>query len=294
MAAVVALWLLAVVCIVFGKYHSHVSRPANVLIGFFTVSLVVGFSLWALYPRATMDDKRIELRGLRARERLESPLDRVLAYRRDKKGDWWVETEDRRARVGVQEPWELHRAFVELAPKKLHAKKMRFPGVAPAEEFMGLWTFDVEWLALRAKTTIGVLLVVLAIERKAGFGLTGQLCALLFFPAIEGWGRLDITRDGLVRRGPRHRYSIPWAEAQAIFEERKGGKRSFVVVGAGHAIEIPAHLAIEREVMEKVLYSFPTAILCVNFDETTLRGYRRRKRAKEPVKRDDLLPALTA
>lgn len=135
--------------------------------------------------------------------------------------------------------------------------------------------------------------MTLAFRRFSWSGF-GQLMGLFIGPSLEAWERIDVTREGIVRRDPFRRHEVRWKDAKAIFREGTKDKRSFVIVGPDAAIHVPAHLAIDRHLMEKVLYSLPDPILCVNFDETTLRGYRRRETAKSKSEAvPDLLPTLT-
>lgn len=271
------------------------------------VAILIGLAARVFFTRAILEDGILTLYALRPRERLRAPFDAVVGYHMDKAGAWWIHTRPERTsctdpatkrRVAVREPWELHRAFVELAPKRLGTRRWRFTGIPPTKEFRGLWTFDVERFAHRALPQLaGMLTGVLIgffLTRRRNLGAVGQPLGLLLIPLIESWGRLDVTDEGVVHRTPFRRKTILWSEAKAIFREGTAARRSFVIVGPECAIDIPTHLASDLELIQKVLYSLPSPILCVNFDETTLRGYRRRKKAKEPARNEDLLPALTA
>ena len=303
---VVVLWALMSLIVAFAPPR-HTAEAVFLLAVF---AGMVFLTLYVFVTRATIRDGTLTLHALRRRERLRAPLDAVVGYHMDKEtGAWWVHTRPEgtactepaaRTRVALVEPWELHRAFVDLAPKKLGGRKRRFPGVPPEEDFVGLWTFDVERFAGRALPQLagmftGIAIVALLTPHRHP-GLILQPLSLLLVPALLAWDRLDVTRAGIVRRGPFGRRTVLWPEVRAIFRETRHGRRSFVVVGRDAAIHLPPHLAVDRDLIEKVLYSLPDPVLTVNFDETTLRGYRRRekKRSKAPARQEDLLPALTA
>lgn len=257
-------------------------------------ALLLWMTLEVLVDRAVVTPSTVRFRSIRPRRNLRTTIEEIAAYVSDKDGLWWVETASRRVAVPVSEPWALHAAMVQLVPTKLGAKRLRPLHLPPAEEFRNLWTYDVEGLFSESVGRIVAVLLCFALTRKAGPAY-GILVAPLLF-GLPDWGsRLDVTDAGLVRRGPFHRREVRWSEATAIFCERPLTSRRFVVTGPETAIEIPAHLARDLELMRKVFRSLPEGTLCVNFDETTFRGYRRRKKAKEksPARSEDLLPALT-
>lgn len=249
-------------------------------------------SIDILWRKVVIDADRLEMRSFRKISRLSCPMADVASYKALKTGHWCVLTSSRAVLIPVRDPWELHRAFVEFAPKKLGAHRMRFPGSPPGEDFVGLWTYDIQDDVLKILIVLGVMMTAFFIVRRTPWSFFGQLLPLLIGLFSRCWGRLDVTREGISLRTPLHRKSIPWTDVKAVFCE-KGEKRSFVIVGPACAIHIPAHLAIEEELMKKVMYSIPHPVLCVNFDQSTLRGYRKRKTAKSDAKTESLLPALT-
>ena len=256
-------------------------------------AMIVWLTLAVSISRASLTDGRLRLRALRRRDRLDVNLDEVVRYATDREGHWWVETADRRSKVPVEEPWTLHAAMADLAPQALAPKRLRPQHLPPPEDLRGLWTYDVEGLLSGTIGRTVAIVALVALTHRAGVAY-GLILGPLIFGLPEMGGRLDVTRDGLVRRGPFHRRSILWEQAQAIFCESPLARRRFVVTGAGTAIEIPAHLASDPELMRKVFRSLPEGTLCVNFDETTFRGYRRRKKAKDNAPQEELMPALTA
>lgn len=148
-------WLLTVGATVYSVLqHDDHSVTSALLFGCW-LTLILIFTAYVVVTRATMDAQRIELHALRKRDRLRSSLDGVVGYHMDREGAWWVHTRTEgtactdlteRTRVAVLHPWELHRAFVEIAPKKMGGRRMRFPGIPPEEDFQGLWVYDVERL----------------------------------------------------------------------------------------------------------------------------------------------------
>lgn len=264
-----------------------------VLLGLFAL-LVLGTTLSTLAARAVATERTLVLRALRPRRNLRVPMEAATGYAPDRLGRWYVEAEGRRVLVPVADPWELHAALALFAPKALRAKRLRPQHAPPAEEFRGLWTYDVEGLLSETVFRVVIVLALAFTVRGLG-GLVVFLVAPLFFGLFDMAARIDVTDEGLVRRGPFHRREIPWADAVAIFCEPPLARRRFVVTSRETAIEIPAHLARDIDLMRKVFRSLPEGTLCVNFDDTTFRGYRRRKKAgsSEPA-REELLPALTA
>ncbi len=255
--------------------------------------VVLASLLNVLVSRAVVADGALVLRSPLPRRSLRAPLGEVVRYAPDKLGRWWVETADRRVPVPVADPWEIHAALALAAPRTLAAKGLRPQHAPPTEEFPGLWVYDVE--SLLSETVVRVAIVLLLAAGSHGlFGLSVFLVAPFFFGLFEMTARLDVTDEGLVRRGPFHRRTILWSDAVAIFCEPPLPRRRFVVTGSEAAIEIPAHLARDLDLMRKVFRSLPEGTLLVNFDETTFRGYRRRKKGKEKAPQEDLMPALTA
>lgn len=258
----------------------------------FTV-LVVGSVLNVLVSRAIVTDEGLVLRSPLPRRNLRAPFGKIARYAPDRLGRWHVEVEGRLVPVPIADPWELHAALALAAPQALQAKRLRPQHAPPTEEFRGLWTYDVE--ALLSETVVRVVIVlVLAFTLRGVGSLVVFLVAPLFFGLFDMAARLDVTDTGLVRRGPFHRREIPWTETVAIFCEPPLARRRFVVTSRTTGIEIPAHLAKDLDLMRKLFRSVPEGTLCVNFDETTFRGYRRRKKANEKAVSEDLLPALTA
>ena len=268
------------------------TKPALLTILVFGLAWI---TLDTIYSRAIVDAQTVALISPRPSRRLRVPISEVVRYGIDKGGEWRIETEGRTTRIPFQHPWELHAAMVEFAPTKLGAKRLRPLHLPPTEEFANLWTLDTDGLVAEALWR-GIVCVGVGFAFRAGAAATGPLGALLLFTLGKAWSRLDVMNESLVLRSPFRRIRIDWAEATAIFCENPRTRRSFVVTAPGRGIEIPAHLAREVELMRKVFRSLPEGTLAVNFDETTFRGYRRRKQAKEktPARNEDLLPVLTA
>ncbi len=284
----VAICLLATLVSAAGK---HTSRFEWVFLGLLWLAFL-GLSFELLWSRIVIRDGHLQIYSLLPKSRLRTPIDEITAYRMDKSGHWWIETEERKVKIVLPEPWELHRALVELAPKKLGGRRLRFPGVIPEEDLVGLWNYDIQNVSNRIGLILAVMMVFFFFDRRTPWAIVVQLSAPLYALLARSWGRLDVTADGIVLRAAWVRRSIPWSDVKAIFCEKRP-KRSFVIVGSTCAIEIPAHLAIEKELMQKVLHSIPHFVLCVNFDETTMRGCRKRKAMKKEAKTESLLPALT-
>ena len=287
---------------------SLVSRAFGAFLLALAATVLVGLTLWLFVTRAILTEGTLTLRAIRQKECLTVPFDSIVGYHMDKRGTWWVHARPPgtgcthpavRTRVAVREPWAIHRAFVAQAPKRLGGRRLRFPGTPPTEEFRGLWAFDVEryagrWLPQLAGVLTAIFIGSLLTHRR-NVGMLGQPLGILLILLVEMWGRLDVTNEGISFRAPFSSRTIRWADAEVIFREGPPNRRSFVIVGIHCAIHIPAHLASDLELMKKVLYSLPQPILCVNFDETTLRGFKQRKNSKETsAPKEELLPALTA
>lgn len=259
--------------------------------------LLTGICSWLtadiFWSRVVIVGDQIEVQALRAKNRLSATFSEIVAYRMDPRGRWWLETESRKIEVPIRDPWELHRAIVERAPRALGGRRMRFPGVPSPEEFPGLWVHDFEETSSRILGYLGAMILAFFFVRKTPWFFVGSFIPPLLTAFARAWTRLDVTQTGVTLRGFALRKSIPWSEVKAIFCEKRGD-RSFVLVGPTCAIEIPSHLAIDHELMQKVMYSLPDPVLCVNFDETTLRGYKKRKAKSKEEKADILLPALTS
>ncbi len=285
--AVVSGWLLFAAF----PFLPPATGPRLLLAGFAVLVLLLTLDLLAV--KASASPEGIVLGALRPRKRLRARVDEIVRYACDREGVWWVETMERRVPVSVKEPWEFHAAMALLVPAKLGAKRMRPQHLPPDEDFRGLWVYDVERLLSETLGRAVAVVTLVALTRTIS-GAYGILLGPLLFGVFDMFARLDVTREGIVRRGPFHRRTIPWADAVAIFCERSSLRRSFVVTSRETAIEVPEHLAKDLELMRKVFRSLPEGTLCVNFDETTFRGYRRRKKAKEAVPQEDLMPALTA
>lgn len=265
------------------------------------IAVVVGAMLWLacdrVFSRAEVTPDSLLLVGLYPRKSLRTPLKAVHRYRMDDMGNWWVETIARKIKVPLGKPWTLHAAIVELWPRCLNAKRLRTHRSPSGEEFRNLRTFDLMppimglagWLC-------GAFIWFMGDPSKwASSGLSstgGYLMGLIVALGCRSWGRLDVTREGLGYRNLFDRRFIPWSEATAIFREGTKGDRRFVVTGRSVGIEIPSHLARELPIMEAVLYALPDGILCVNFDETTFRGYRRRKVKELSLPLPELQPSF--
>ena len=290
------LWVLSLplaVIFAFVPATDPFSKPLAITI---TVAGLLWITLDTVLSKVTVDGEAIVFRSPLLSRRLQVAPSSIVRYRPGKEGgDWRIEAEGRTVRVPLQSPWDLHAAMVEFAPTKLGAKRLRPLHLPTTEDFVGLWTLDTDLLVSEALWRM-IVCLGFAAAFHAGAAATGPLLALLLFTALRAWGRLDVTGEGLVRRSPFHRIQIGWSEATAIFCENPKGRRSFVVTAPGRGLEIPPHLAKDIDLMRKVFRSLPENTLCVNFDETTFRGYKRRKRTKAevPGRSEDLLPALTA
>jgi len=145
---------------------------------------------------------------------------------------------------------------------------------------------------MRVLSCLAAMILVFFFVRRTPWFFVGQFVPPLVTAFARAWTRLDVTDEGVTLRGVALRKAIPWSEVSGIFCERRH-ERSFVLVGPACAIEIPSHLAIDHELMQKVFYSLPDPVRCVNFDEKTLRGYKKRKANTKEAKEEILLPALT-
>jgi len=105
------------------------------------------------------------------------------------------------------------------------------------------------------------------------------------FPRIydlkDLFGRLSLNSDEIRLRGPLSDCRITWHETLAVFCEKRGARRYFVVTSREESIMIPCHIARDLEPMRKLFYNLPQGTLCVNFDKNFRRGYRIRRKGRE-------------
>ena len=282
-----------VLLLVFALPTLHRTSDTPLPVTLFPAFMGLGrLTLETVRARVEVSDDAVAVRSLHRWRGRTLPAEDILRYAIHE-GEWYVVVKGRTAHVPIAPPGDVHAAMAEILPKKLAAKRLRMKTLPPSEDFTDLLVFDPRRPPMPA-TLFAALLLGLVVLFRTGIGAFGALLLLVALLAIELSVRLDVTTEGLVRRGLLGTRRIAWAEATAIFCERpKKGRRSFLVTALGRSIAIPAHLARDLETMRKVLCSLPEDTRCVNFDATTFRGYRRRKKAQEHARQGDLLPVLT-
>ena len=217
------------------------------------------------------------------------------------KGFWLFLTKDGAKGTTSMDQADVHRIMAAHAPKALQAKRWKCGQVPPPENIQrGL--LDFRFPSLSLGMLVGVVLAYLFEGARAKDSLSLYLAvtiaiSLFAYDIRDLFGSLELTSEGISARWPWESRTIGWDEITAIFMEGTRKDRRFVVTSAGTSIIIPHPVATELDPMRKLFYSIPQGTLCVNFDETFRKGFRRRRRRGlrirgwEPAADRNLAPA---
>jgi hypothetical protein len=262
------------------RIHSPVFHWALVVLNVALVVLIAYTLLRWWYERLVADENGFTTYDFLNRARPAVPFAGVRAYRPTKLGAWLLFEGTTRIRLPDVEPSELHRLIAKHAPKALGAKRLRGGLTPPAEACRALPLFDVRSFLEACLGASVIYLPFCLFAPKVGVVYVAVSVIQEGYRLLDLGGRLTIDDEGLRARWPWQSREIRWSEANAIFCEGTVRNRRFVVTSPTTAIVIPRQFAHELLVMRKVLYSLPSGTLCVNFDDSLRRGWRRRRRKR--------------
>jgi hypothetical protein len=184
---------------------------------------------------------------------------------------------------------DFHRLMVANARKSLRAKRWQTGQLPPLDEVDEPMLDARSWLI--SFGTLACFITLLALVFKSLVIAVSFIRPLWIriYQLRDVSGRLRMNSESISVTWLWKCKSMKWSEVQAVFQVQQGGSRCFVVTSEDESIFIPPHIAVDLESMRKLFYSIPTGTLCVNFDDKSKKGYRRRKRK---VANQKLEPAI--
>ncbi len=244
--------------------------------------VVIGLTVMAMmlkFSRVVATSEGIEAYDWLGRLKFALPYSDLTAYRQSSRSNWRVATEEKEYKLPNIEFDDFHRLMVSNATQALRAKRWKtgqVPSLAEVDEPL----FDARsWII--SVGTLGCFAGVLVhfCNSAAVIGGFGTRIWKEFYQLRDVSARLRMNSESISETRFRGGKSINWPEVQAVFQVQQGGSRCFVVTSEDESIFIPPHIARDLEAMRKFFYSIPQGTLCVNFDEKSTKGYRRRRRS---------------
>ena len=257
------------------------THPSWILLSVAGLLMVVGLTRMALelkFSRVVATSERIESYDWLGRLKFALPYSDLIEYRHSSRTKWRLVTAEKIHELPDIEFDEFHRLMVSHAPKALRAKRWQ-TGQLPTLDEVNEPLIDVQkWLISVGK--LGVFIAFFIVLCKSMGVIAGFFQPLWtsIYQLRDVSGRLRMNSEAISVTWLWKCKSMQWSEVQAVFQVKQKGSRCFVVASEDESIFIPPHIAVDLESMRKFFYSIPTGTLCINFDDSTKKGYRRRKR----------------
>lgn len=239
---------------------------------------LTGMVLELKFSRVVATSERIESYDRFGRLKFALPYSELIEYRHSTRTRWRLVTAEKDYRLPDIEFDDFHRLMVSNARRALQAKRWQ-TGQLPALDEVNEPMIDAQkWLI--SVGTLSVFIAFFAVLFKS-FGVIAGFSQSLWariYQLRDVSGRLRMNSEAITVTWLWKYKSMRWSDVQAVFQVSERGSRCFVVTSEDESIFIPPHIAVDLESMRKFFYSIPTGTLCINFDDSTKKGYRRRKR----------------
>ena len=270
---------LPLLALLFRHRNAHSTWISNciglavIVIGLTVMTLMLKFS------RVVATSEGIQVHDWLGRLKFALDYTDLTAYRHSSRTDWRVVTAEKEYKLPDIEFDDFHRLMVSNATQALRAKRWK-TGQVPLSDEVDEAIFDARLWLVKVGLFCGFLGLLALLLKSLAFtyGVLPQIWRPIY-QLRDVSARLRMNSESISETRFRGGKSINWPEVQAVFQVQQGGSRCFVVTSEDESIFIPPHIARDLEAMRKFFYSIPQGTLCVNFDEKSTKGYRRRRRS---------------